>query len=111
MCPLRKGGCGGGGSLEGAGPGGADNFGGGATGTFGGAGGGGGGFSRKSVRVLPQEMIPVTVGTAGSPSARPAGAGVVVVGWGARLESLVEGLSLKTPCKPFRHGPSKKCAN
>ena len=108
-CGLRKGGCGGSGSIMGAESGAADSYGGGATGSFGGAGGGGGGFSRKTIRVVPQEVIGVTVGAAGTPSARPAGAGVVVVGWGARLESLVDKLSLKTPCKPFTRGLPEKC--
>ncbi|GFO47912.1 low-density lipoprotein receptor-related protein 5 [Plakobranchus ocellatus] len=108
FCQLRKGGCGGGASKVGREPGAADDFGGGATGISGGGGGGGGAFSRKVVRVSPQEQIPVTVGKAGSPSAKPAAGGVVVVGWGARLESLVEALKRKTPCKPFTHSKEKE---
>lgn len=103
VCPIRPGGCGGVGSEMGLEPGAADNYGGGGTGTFGGGSGGGGGYSRKTVRLSSMEEIPIKVGRRGIPSAKPAGDGVVVVGWGARLEDLIHGLERRNLCKPFTY--------
>lgn len=104
VCRFRSGGCGGAGSEPGQVPGSADNYGGGGTGLFGGGGGGGGGFTRNLIQVTPRELIPVTVGKAGAPSAKPAGDGVVVVGWGDRLERLVDAKKVSEfTCKPFTY--------
>ncbi|XP_055887136.1 prolow-density lipoprotein receptor-related protein 1-like isoform X1 [Biomphalaria glabrata] len=100
-CFSRRGGCGGVGSQKGPEEGAADNYGGGATGLFGGGSGGGGGYSRGLIKVFPQQQIHIKVGLGGTPSARAAGDGIVVVGWGSRLEKLIDKAWKKStgPCK------------
>ena len=105
----RVGGCGGRGSQRGEEAGAGYKYGGGATGVNNGGGGGGGGFSRKLVRVSPRQKISVKVGHGGHPSAVSAAGGVVVVGWGDRLDNLLDMVGTsERQCQAFAypHVPS-----